>query len=48
MTALLESRRPAYGLADVRIEVEGLTVEGIADRILALLHHNAEIPSSGP
>ena len=36
MTALLESRRPAYGLADVRIEVEALTVEGIADRILAL------------
>jgi shikimate kinase len=37
MAALLESRRPAYRLAALRIEVEGLTVEEIADRILELI-----------
>jgi len=37
MAALLQSRRPAYELADVRIEVEGLTVEEIADRILSFI-----------
>jgi shikimate kinase len=37
MAALLEARRPAYGLAALRIEVEGLTVEEIADRILELV-----------
>ena len=37
MAALLESRRPAYELADVRIDIEGLAVEEIADRIFAFL-----------
>ncbi len=47
MAALLDSRRPAYGLADLRIDIEGLEVEEIADRILALLHHGAEVPRGG-
>jgi len=34
MAALLESRRPSYQLADLRIQVEGLTVDGIVERIL--------------
>ncbi len=37
MAALLESRRPAYRLADLRIEIEGLEIEEIADRIVAFL-----------
>jgi shikimate kinase len=41
MAALLESRRPAYELADLRVEVEGLTAEEIATRILALLSAGA-------
>jgi len=47
MAALLDSRRPAYGLADLRIDIEGLEVEEIADRILALLHPRAEVPRGG-
>ncbi len=47
MSALLESRRPVYELADLRIEIEGMTVEEIADRILALLHPGAEVPRGG-
>jgi shikimate kinase len=43
MSALLELRRSAYELADLRIEIEGLAVEGIADRILALLHRDSQI-----
>jgi shikimate kinase len=41
MSALLESRRSAYELADLRVEIEGMTVEEIAEQILALLHHDS-------
>ncbi|NWG12003.1 MAG: shikimate kinase [Acidobacteria bacterium] len=37
MEDLLTSRRPAYALADIRIEAEGLTVETVAERIIAAL-----------
>ncbi len=40
MAALLESRRPAYQLADLRVEIDGLQIEEITDRILALLCPN--------
>jgi shikimate kinase len=41
MATLLDSRRPAYALADLRVEIEGMTVEEIAEQILALLHHDS-------
>lgn len=37
MEALLEKRRPAYALADIRIDVEGLSVDEIARAILHAL-----------
>ncbi len=44
MAALLESRRPQYGRADLRIDIEGLEIDEITDRIIALLHHSARTP----
>ncbi len=41
MAALLESRRPAYKLADLHVGIAGLGVEEIVSRILALLRRSA-------
>ncbi len=41
MEELLESRLPAYALADIRVQAESLSPEAVAERILAVLERRS-------